>query len=488
MNNIAETVKLGKGSIFALFLPLQASESGEQEPVTRDSKAGRVVTGWAQSPVRGADKSKTDDKAAPPAGEAQAGPLEPEGLNRAGPAAIADDRETIKPGDRTLIIIEDDVSFAEILLQAARAKGFKGIVSTLGGEGVELAEKYLPTAITLDLRLPDMDGWVVLEKFKRNPYLRHIPVDIISADDNRPRGLRFGAFEFLVKPVTLESIKKALTDVAQFAELKVKELLIADGSKEQRKDIVTLIGNGDVHITEVTTGKAALAALKKKHDDCMVLDFNLPDMEGVKLIDTIQTNPQTAEMPVIMYGVNDLPEEQQAHLKSLALKGILKDVQSPEHLLDESALFLHRVVSKLPDDRRQMLEKLHASGDSLAGKKVLVVDDDVRNILALTAALERHKIDVFSAENGKDAIELLKKTPEMDVVLMDIMMPEMDGYETMQKIRKMKKLDSLPMIALTAKAMKGDREKCIEAGASDYVSKPVDVDQLLSLLRVWLYR
>jgi signal transduction histidine kinase/DNA-binding response OmpR family regulator/HAMP domain-containing protein len=460
--------KLGKGSTFALFLPLQASDSDNPDLTTADSKINNA-TEVAKSFVSNVGKAVAT------------------GTTKH--SIVADDRESIEPGDRTLLIIEDDVSFADILLQAAREKGFKGIVTTLGNEGIELAEKYHPTAITLDLHLPDTDGWAVLDSFKRNPDLRHIPVEIISSDDSRSRGLRFGAFEFLVKPVTLEAIKTALTDVTQFAELKVKELLIADGSEEQRKDIVTLIGNGDdVHIEEVSTGKAALAALKNKRYDCMVLDFNLPDMEGLKLIETIHSNAWTSEMPVIMYGAKDLPENQQALLKSLELKCILKNVQSPEHLLKESALFLHRVVSNLPDDRRQMLEKLHASGDILVGKKVLVVDDDVRNIFALTAALERNKIEVLSAESGKDAIELLKKNPLIDAVLMDIMMPDMDGYEAMQRIRKIKKFDTLPMIALTAKAMKGDREKCIEAGASDYVSKPVDVDQLLSLLRVWLYR
>jgi CheY-like chemotaxis protein len=334
-----------------------------------------------------------------------------------------------------------------------------------------------------------MDGWVLLEKLKRNAGTRHIPVEIISVDDNRSRGLRYGAYEYLVKPVTLEAIQNALTDVRTFTELRIGDLLVADGDEVQRKNIIELIGNGDdVRIKAVATGKEALSALKKKRYDCMVLDLNLPDMSVGDLIEAIQGNALIREIPVIVYGAEEPQKKEQEHLKSLALKGIVKEVRSPERLLDETALFLHRVVAKLPENRRKMLEKLYAASDSLTGKKVLVVDDDVRNIFALTAALERNKLEVFSAEDGKSAIELLKRNPEVNIVLMDIMMPEMDGFETMRQIRRIRKFESLPMIALTAKAMKGDREKCIEAGASDYVSKPVDVDQLLSLMRVWLYR
>ncbi len=473
--------KPGKGSTFAMFLPLQT-------PKPEKINLGMPNGGNARSDIV-KTQYLTDGSAAMADHQAfsKYPPTHAPDMNPQ-PMEIGDDRKTIEANDRTLLIIEDDEKFAGILLQAARTKGFKGIVTGLGKEGIDLAEKYLPTAITLDLNLPDLDGWVVLERLKRNPNLRHIPVEIISADDNRSRGLRFGAFKYLVKPVTLQGIKKALAEVAQFAELKAKGLLVADGNEDQRKNIVTLIGNGDVRIKEVATGEEALAALRENRYDCMVLDFNLPDIEGIELIEQIQTNAQTRKMPVIMYGVSELSENQQARLKPLALKGILKNVQSPEHLLDETTLFLHRVVSKLSADRRKMLEEFHTASDRLAGKKVLVVDDDVRNIFAITAALERHKIRVFSAENGNDAIELLQTNPGIHIILMDIMMPDMDGYETMQKIRKMKKFNSLPIIALTAKAMKGDREKCIEAGASDYISKPVDVEQLLSLLRVWLYR
>ena len=243
-----------------------------------------------------------------------------------------------------------------------------------------------------------------------------------------------------------------------------------------------------MHITVAASGKEALTALKKKSYDCIVLDPYLPDMQAIALLEAIQANDLTSEIPIIVYGIGELPKPQQEHLRSLIGKRIIKEVQSPERLLDETALFLHRAVSELPETQRVMLEKLYQGSDSLAGKKVMIVDDDIRNIFALASVLEHHKMIVNTAENGRTAIELLQQHADTDIVLMDIMMPEMDGFETMRQIRTLQQFESLPMIALTAKAMKGDREKCIEAGASDYVSKPVDTDQLLSLMRVWLYR
>ncbi len=449
--------ELGQGSTFALYLPLRAPEPGQD---------------------RCAFTPKTTQSI--PAAAARAADANPQ------PAAVADDRAAIKPGEHTLLIIEDDARFAGILLRAARDKGFKGIVAMRGDDGLKLAGEFKPTAITLDLHLPDMDGWVVLERLKHNPDTRHIPVEIISAEDNRPRGLHNGAFKYLVKPVTAESLQKALSDVKKLSEREMKDLLVADGDEQHRNNVLNLIGNGDVRIKAVASGKDVLAALMKKRYDCIVLDLHLSDIAD--LLEAIQGLALTRDVPVIIYGMDELPQQEQERLKSLALKGIVKEVRTPERLLDETTLFLHRVVSKLPEERRQMLEKLYLSADSLVGKKVLVVDDDVRNIFALTAVLERHKMAVISAENGRAALEELAQNPDVDIVLMDIMMPEMDGYEAMRQIRQMQQFESLPMIALTAKAMKDDREKCIAAGASDYVSKPVDTDQLVSLLRVWLYR
>ncbi len=469
---------LGQGSTFALYVPLRAPESGQGKISLFATETQRHKENTeSKKPL---DSFTPDATPRTPVAAARVQETNPQ------PAAIADDRAAIKPGEHTLLIIEDDARFAGILLRAGRDKGFKGIVAMRGDDGLKLADEFKPTAITLDLHLPDMDGWVVLERLKRNPDTRHIPVEIISAEDSRPRGLRSGAFKYLVKPVTVESLQKALTDVNKFTEREMKDLLVVDGDEQHRNTVLDLIGNGNVHTKAVASGKDALAALKKKRYDCIVLDINLPDIPD--LLEAIQGLALTCDVPVIVYGMDELPKKEQERLKSLVLKGIVKEVRSPARLLDETALFLHRVVSKLPEERRQMLEKLYLSADSLAGKKVLVVDDDMRNIFALTAVLERHKMVVLSAENGRDALEALGNNPDVDIVLMDIMMPEMDGYEAMRQIRQMKQFETLPMIALTAKAMQGDREQCIAAGASDYVSKPVDTDQLVSLLRVWLYR
>jgi len=477
----------GGGSVFALFLPLRMPERALGGGA--EAAPGRLLERSAERPLWYSDErpEARSELAAfrPPLPFAA---TEPERRPEAAATTVADDRAEARVGDRTLLIIEDDPKFAGILLQAAHDKGFKGLVALRGADALKLAAEYRPTAITLDLRLPDMDGWVLLEKLKRNPDTRHIPVEIISAEDNRSRGLRYGAFEYLVKPVTGEAIQQALLNIRKFAELEVRDLLVADGDAAHRKQIIELIGNGDVRTKAVASGKEALAALKRKRYDCMVLDLTLPDMSGNDLIEATQRNELTCDVPIIVYGLEELSAAEQERYKGLARTGIIKEATSQERLLDESALFLHRVVSKLPEDRQRMLEKLTASGDALSGRKVLVVDDDVRNIFALTSALERNGMTVYSAENGLSAIEVLKKNPDIELALMDIMMPEMDGYETMRRIRALKGFETLPMIALTAKAMKGDREKCIEAGASDYVSKPVDVEQLLSLMRVWLYR
>ncbi|MGZ5817694.1 MAG: response regulator, partial [Burkholderiaceae bacterium] len=449
--------EVGKGSTFALFVPLMAGE--DNRPVVDDDLAIELHP-----------KRMTREMTAP------------------APIQIQDDRESIQANDRVLLLIENDTKFANILLAATREKGFKGVVTPRGSDALDLIERYKPTAITLDLHLPDIDGWSILDRVKRNPATRHIPVEIISAEDDRTRGLRYGAFEYLAKPVTANEIQGALVNIVKFAERKVKNLLIADRDEVHRAGIVELIGDDNVRVTMANTGKEILSALSKKHYDCLVVNPNLSDMNIVELLVAIQGNDVTRDVPVIIYGSTELPKNEQERVRALMNKGIVKEVQSLERLLDETALFLHRVVSRLPDTQRKMLEKLYQGADSLARKKVLVVDDDVRNIFALTSVLEHHKMEVVSAENGRTAIELLKEQPDINIVLMDIMMPGMDGFETMRRIRTIKEFESLPMIALTAKAMKGDREKCIEAGASDYVSKPVDTDQLLSLMRAWLYR
>jgi CheY-like chemotaxis protein len=399
---------------------------------------------------------------------------------------VSDDRERIQPGDRVLLIVENDVSFARVLLHMAQEKGFKGLIALGGHSALALAQQYRPDAITLDLRLPDMDGWNVLEYLKSDLATRHIPIHIISVIEAWQRALKLGAFAYLKKPVNKQALAEAFAKLQTFVERRVKNLLLVGADETQRAAVVELIGDGDVQTTAVGTAEEALAALKAKRFDCLVLDLWLPDMNGFALINLIKKKPELCALPMILYTGKDLTQEEEAELKALAEGAVIKDVKSPERLLDETALFLHRVEADLPEAKMRILRQIHESDPVLANRKVLIVDDDVRNIFALTSMLELHRMQVLYAENGQDGIELFQKTPDIDLILMDIMMPKMDGYETMRAIRRTDQ--SLPIIALTAKAMKGDREKCIEAGASDYIAKPVNSEQLLSLLRVWLYR
>jgi len=402
--------------------------------------------------------------------------------------SIADDRELVAEGDNVLLIIEDDPHYARVLLELARDKAFKGIVAQRGSVGLSLARQYLPTAITLDIFLPDMLGWTVLNNLKLDPLTRHIPVQIISLEEERQHGLAHGAFAYMVKPVTSDSIEAALDRIKQFAAPHAKRLLVVEDDELERMSIVELLGHDDIEIAAVGTGAEALQALTQQTFDCCVLDLRLPDMTGFELLDRIQTEASLAQLPIVVFTGKELSPEEEKQLKTVAKSIVLKDVQSPERLLDETALFLHRVVTDLPEAKQKMLERLHSSNEALRSRRVLVVDDDARNIFALTTLLENNEMEVISATNGRQAIDLIEQTEDLSAVLMDIMMPDMDGYETMREIRKSPKFRSLPILALTAKAMKGDREKCLEAGASDYIAKPVNTEQLLSLLRVWLYR
>jgi HAMP domain-containing protein/CheY-like chemotaxis protein len=402
--------------------------------------------------------------------------------------AISDDRSTIENGDRILLIAEDDPAFAQILLDLARDRGFKGLVAQRADRALALAREYQPTAVTLDLRLPDADGWTILDRLKHDPATRHIPVHIISVDENWQRGLRLGAIDFLTKPATKESLSEALTALHEFIDRPIKRLLVVEDDETAQRSIAELVGGGDVQTTTVGTGEAALDALQSGRYDCMVLDLGLPDMTGFQLITRVKSEIGLRKLPTIVYTGKQLTKREEAELGRLAESVVIKDARSPERLLDETALFLHRVTADLPEGKRRILEQLHRTDPTLTGRTVLIVDDDVRNIFALTTFLERSEMNVVYAESGREGIAKLHDTPEVDAVLMDVMMPEMDGYETMRAIREMPRFRQLPIIAVTAKAMKGDREKCIEAGASDYIAKPVDMDQLLSLLRVWLYR
>ena len=401
---------------------------------------------------------------------------------------IEDDRNRIEEGDPVLLIVEDDPHYARILLSLARDKGFKGIVAMKGALGLSLARQFRPSAISLDIFLPDMLGWTVLNQLKLDPTLRHIPVQIVTLEEERQHGLAHGAFSYLIKAPTTEGLEAALDRIRKFTGPRVKRLLIVEDNEIERRSIAELLGYKDIELVAVSSGQEALDAMREKTFDCVVLDLRLPDMSGFQLLEKVRADPGLADVPVVVFTGKDLSAEEQIRLKAMAKSIVLKDVQSPERLLDETALFLHRVVTELPQEKQRMLERLHGSDEVLRGRKILVVDDDARNIFALTSLLENHEMSVVSVTNGRDAIDIVEKTPDLSIILMDIMMPDMDGYETMREIRRSLQFRTLPIIALTAKAMKGDREKCLDAGASDYISKPVNTDQLLSLMRIWLYR
>ncbi len=399
----------------------------------------------------------------------------------------SDDRGLTAPGDPSVLIIEDDERFAKIVLDFAREKNFKGIVTHQGDSALSLTRDYLPSAILLDLDLPDIDGFTVLDRLKRDPSTRHIPVHVMSGSGERERALRTGAISFMHKPVGKEALQEQFTRIQKFLMGGKRSLLVVDDEEGQRDSIVALIGATDVDIQAVGTGQEALTALRTSHFDCMVLDLTLPDISGFDLLDIIGKDIKLRDLPVVINTAKELNRREVAKLKRYAKTIVIKDARSPERLLDETALFLHRSQASLPEAQRRMLEQVHALDSGLAGRKVLIVDDDLRNIFALSSLLERQQMQVLFAENGRDGIEVLERDPTIEIVLMDIMMPEMDGYDTMRAIRRIPKFRTLPIITLTAKAMKGDRDKCIAAGASDYITKPVDVAQLLSLMRVWLH-
>jgi CheY-like chemotaxis protein/signal transduction histidine kinase/HAMP domain-containing protein len=470
----------GRGSTFTLYLPLSYEPSSEPAhedeyyTVRRDAGSRMAERRAVRAASRLTGATRTVATAA----------LEQE----AQPNLMDDDRDSIEPGDRVLLVIENDRRFARILLDLARDKHFRTLVALEGESGLRMAHDFKPDAITLDIDLPGIDGWTVLERLKHHPATRHIPVHIVSGMDSSHEGLRLGAISYLEKPVSKEALEAALDRIASFIDKSVKSLLVVEDDETQRRSIIELIGEDDVEITAVGTAEAALEQLGRQQFDCMVLDLGLKDTSGFTLLETIKSDPSKQTLPVIIYTGKELTQNEETRLKRYAETIIIKDVRSPERLLDETALFLHRVEAQLPEQKRRMLEQLHSSDAVFAGRHVLIVDDDVRNIYALTSLLEGHGMQVSFAENGVAALEMLQNVPPIDLALMDVMMPELDGYATTRAIRDLPEYRTLPILALTAKAMKGDREECIEAGASDYITKPVDSDQLLSLMRVWLYR
>jgi CheY-like chemotaxis protein/signal transduction histidine kinase len=401
---------------------------------------------------------------------------------------IEDDREGLQPEDTTLLIVEDDPHYARVLCDLARDKGFKVLVATHGAEALALAREFHPTAISLDVFLPDMLGWTVLNHLKQDPALRHIPVQMLTMDEDRQHGLTRGAFSFITKPTTPDALDTLFDRIKEYTLPRRKRLLVVEDNPAEQLSVEELLGHDDIDLTMATTGAQALALAREQAFDCMVLDLRLPDMSGFEVLECLRDTPSLTDLPVVVFTGKELSPEEDSRLRTLARSVVVKGVESPERLLDETALFLHRVVTDLPPEKQKMLDQLHRSDDALFNKKVLIVDDDVRNIFALSSVLERRGMCVLTAGTGREAIATIESTQEIAIVLMDIMMPEMDGYETMQVIRQNPSFRRLPIVALTAKAMKGDREKCLEAGASEYLAKPVNTEQLLSALRMWLHR
>ena len=450
----------GKGSAFTLYLPQTYVGPSAANVVKTEKSSISSSSPVFLSPVPGSEKE----------------------------AQVEDDRGKLQEGDAVLMIVEDDPHYARILLDLSRDKGFKVLVAMTGTEALSLAREYSPTAISLDVFLPDMLGWTVLNHLKQDPRTRHIPVQMLTLDDDRHHGLSRGAFSFVTKPTSTEQINAAIGKIKEYSKPRRKRLLVVEDNPAEQLSIRELLWHEDIDIDVVDSGAEALETLVKSGYDCAVLDLRLPDMSGFDVLERLRDNPELKDLPVVVFTGRELTPEEDAKLHTLARSVVVKDVESPERLLDETALFLHRVVAQLPAEKQKMLDRLHRSDEALVGRKVLVVDDDVRNIFALSSVLERRGMTVLTAGTGREAIETIQSTPDLAIVLMDIMMPEMDGYETMQVIRQNPSLRRLPIIALTAKAMKGDREKCLEAGASEYLAKPVNTEQLLSALRMWLHR
>src|SRR5947199_309191 len=448
------------GSTFTLYLPLRY--------------AG---TGAGNRPV-------------PPLGDMQVSALAlaPPRLTELPVEAVPDDRQSIERGDAVLLIVEDDPHYARIIADLAHDQGLKVLVAMRGAEALALAREYQPTAVSLDVFLPDMLGWTVLSQLKQDPATRHIPVQVVTLDEDRQHGLARGAFSFVNKPRTTQHLEAALARIKNFVKPRRKRLLIVEDNPAEQRSIAELLGHDDIDLVTVGTGKEALSAIRQEAPDCVVLDLRLPDMSGFDLLEAIRDDTALSDIPVVVFTGRELSPEEDAQLHTMARSVVVKGVESPERLLDETALFLHRIVSDLPDEKQRMIERLHSSDEDLLGKTVLLVDDDARNIFALSSVLERRGMQVLTATTGNEAIALVESTPDLAIVLMDIMMPEMDGYQTMQVIRENPAFRRLPIIALTAKAMKVDREKCLDAGASDYLAKPVNTEQLLSALRMWLHR
>jgi CheY-like chemotaxis protein len=468
-----------RGSEFTLYLPINFPAQRPQrkttlpEPAESLTAAARLVEGKGN----GATGGNGHLLLTAPAVETSADLLVNE---------VGDDRDEIASGDKTILIVENDLGFARFLLDTVRERGYKGLVTSLGAVALELTREYKPTALTLDIHLPDIDGWRVLERLKHDIQMRHLPVCVISTDDARQRALDSGAFVFIAKPVqSRDVLDELLTRLDRFLERETRNVLVLEPNERDRRRIIECLSAEDVEVLTAADSESAVAMLHARPIDCVVTGT-----VDRSLVDWLASRQSPAEgganrLPVVVFGEE---AESGDSWRRVADTCTVRHTQSLDRLLDVTSLFLHRNLAALPETKRRQLVDLHQSDRALADKKVLIVDDDMRNIFALSTVLEDHNMRITSADNGRDAIHILQRDHDVDIVLMDIMMPEMDGMETIREIRKIPRLKNLPIIAVTAKAMKGDREKCIEAGAWDYLSKPVDTELMLAALRGWLHR
>jgi CheY-like chemotaxis protein len=402
---------------------------------------------------------------------------------------VADDSASVQPGDRVLLIVENDLSFAQILMDLARERGFKAVVATRGLAGLTAAQKFRPAAITLDINLPHVSGWRILDRLKDAPNLRHVPVFVITTDDERERALRMGAMGALIKPLrSRETLEDAFRKIEKVLSPARRDLLVVDADEDRIAAIRDLLAGSAVDIRSAASGAEALIGLRERRPDLLILGQGLADISRSELIEKLALAPSLGDLPILAFSPVEPSPDEEMVLQHMAQSLPLKDVRSMERLVDDATLFLHLPIEQLPDVPQRMVREIREGRSGLAGKRIMIVDDDIRNIFALTSLLERHQMEILSAETGRGAIEKLQGPGDVDLVLMDIMMPDLDGYDTIREIRTLPQFQSLPIVALTAKAMKGDREKCLEAGASDYIAKPVDPEQLLALLRLWLFR
>ena len=466
---------VGAGSTFTLYLPVD--QLGSPSPARCSVRPGPAEEGEAAAGDQASSESPSEE-----AGSGPSAPSVP--LKR-----VPDDRDEIGDGDSTILVVEDDPRFAAILAKHCRTRGFKCLVAPNGEEGIELAGEHLPCAILLDIRLPGVDGWTVLETLKDRTETRHIPVHVITVEDARVEALRKGALGYVAKPVAMADLDRAFVRINDILTREARKVLVVEDDPTLRNGIIKIVGDQDVHAQAAGTAHEAIRQLGAEKWDCMILDLTLPDMTGFELLKALEGMDDIETPPVIVYTGRELTREEDEELRQYAESIIVKGVRSEERLLDEVTLFLHQMVSKLPERKKRTVTNLHDTDSMLKDKRVLIVDDDMRTAFALSKALTARGMSVLKAENGQRALSLLGETEDVDLVLLDIMMPGMDGYETIGRIRGSEHGNrNVPIIALTAKAMKEDREKCLTAGANDYLAKPVDMKRLLSMMRVWLYR